>query len=76
MSILSGEGFHAQSELSKQSAELILLATQPFQLFMATVLNLNFCLKFGYYIHGKSRELQTYFLKLIEGPINRAHLKG
>lgn len=75
MSILSGEGFHAHSELYKESAEWI-----------STVGNTAFSAVHGYsletelsevyYTHGKSREQQTYFLKSIEGPINRANLKG
>lgn len=38
-----------------------LLAMQTFQLSMAAVLNLNFCLKFGYYTHDKSKNNRSDF---------------
>lgn len=44
-----------------QLNELVLLAMQTFQLSMATVLNLNFCLKFGYYTHDKSKNNRSDF---------------
>jgi len=46
---------------NNQLNESVLLAAQTFQLSMATVLNLNFCLKFGYYTHDRGKNNRSDF---------------